>query len=111
MARPRCGVVIVLKRTARAERIGYNFFQGENTMRIKFLTIGIALLVAVGIWQVLAAQDPTVNQKGGPDDASLRKHGDYLVNAAILCGDCHTPQDDGGKPDRTRLLRGTTLPI
>jgi hypothetical protein len=34
-----------------------------------------------------------------------------LVNAAILCGDCHTPQDSKGKPDRARLLRGAELPI
>src|SRR5262245_16379450 len=28
-----------------------------------------------------------------------------------MCGDCHTPPDDRGRPDRTRLLRGTTVPI
>jgi mono/diheme cytochrome c family protein len=86
-------------------------FQKENAMRVKFFTIGIAIVVTVVIWQVQAAQEPTAKQKSGRDDASLRKHGDYLVNAAIVCGDCHTSQDDQGKPDRTRLLRGTILPI
>jgi hypothetical protein len=80
-------------------------------MRLNTLTVGIAVLVAVGIWQVRATQESGSRQTSGPDAASLRKHGDYLVNAVMLCGDCHTPQDDRGRPDRTRPLRGTTLPI
>src|SRR5207245_6227222 len=80
-------------------------------MRLKYPTFGIAILVAIGIWQVRAAQEPGAKQKSGPDAAGLRKHGDYLVNAVVLCGDCHTPQDKGGLPDRARLLRGTSLPI
>jgi hypothetical protein len=80
-------------------------------MRPNILAIGTAVLVAVGIWQVRAAQESGAKQASDPDAASLRKHGDYLVNVAILSGDCHTPQDDRGKPDRTRVLRGATLPI
>jgi hypothetical protein len=80
-------------------------------MRFKFLIIGSAVLVAVGIWQVRAAQEFGFRQDCRSDADGLRQYGAYLVNAAILCGDCHTPQDDRGKPDRTRRLRGTTLPI
>ena len=80
-------------------------------MRLKCLTVGIAALVAVGIWHLRAEQGPGAKQKGGADTADLRKHGDYLVNAAILCSDCHTPQNDRGAPDRTRLLQGATVPF
>ncbi len=80
-------------------------------MRLKCLTAGIALLVAVGIWQVRADQESDAKKEGSPDAAALLKHGDYLVNAAILCSDCHTPQDATGKFDRARLLRGAALPI
>ena len=80
-------------------------------MRLKYLAVGLAVLVAVVLWQARADQEPGAKQKGGPGDADLIKRGDYLVNAAILCSDCHTPQDDRGKPDRARLLRGSTLPI
>src|SRR5947209_8089362 len=86
-------------------------FQMERTMRLTFLTTGIAILVAVGIWQVRAAQESREKQKSTPDTADLRKHGAYLVNSVMLCTDCHTPQDDQGKPDRSRLLRGTTIPV
>jgi mono/diheme cytochrome c family protein len=79
-------------------------------MRVKCLTVAVAVLVAVGVWQVRAAQGPGAKPQTGPDAAGL-KHGTYLVNAAILCGDCHTPQDDKGKPDKAQHLRGSTLPI
>jgi len=94
-----------------AEGASGTFFRKRTCMRVTFLTIGIAILLAAGIWQVQAVQKPPANQKSVPDDANLRKHGEYLVNAAILCGDCHTPQNDQGKPDRTRLLRGARIPI
>lgn len=80
-------------------------------MRFKYLAIGIAILVAVGLWQVRAGQQSEAKRESRPDAAAQLKHGDYLINAAILCGDCHTPQNDQGKPDRTRLLRGTSLSI
>jgi mono/diheme cytochrome c family protein len=80
-------------------------------MRLPCLVVGTAALVAAGVWQARAAPEPRAKQPSGPDTADLRKHGAYLVNAAILCGDCHTPQDDRGMPDRARLLRGATLPI
>jgi len=63
------------------------------------------------MWQVRAGQESGAKEARSQDTADLIKHGDYLVNAATLCGDCHTPQDNRGRPDRARLLRGTTLPI
>lgn len=80
-------------------------------MQLKLLTISIAVVAALGLWQVRAAPEPAVTQNTRSDAASLQKHGEYLVNAVILCGDCHTPQDGPGKSDRTRSLTGTTLPI
>jgi len=86
-------------------------FQVEAIMRLRCLAVGIVILAVVGIWQVRAGQKSGAKEVSRHDTADLIKHGDYLVNAVMLCGDCHTPQDDRGKPDRTRLLRGTTLPI
>ena len=79
-------------------------------MRLKFFTLCIAVLAAAAVWQVGAAQDPGAKQRDPLAPGPL-KHGEYLVNRAVLCGDCHTPQDDRGRPDRSRLLRGATLPI
>jgi mono/diheme cytochrome c family protein len=79
-------------------------------MRLTCLTAGIAILAVAGIWQTGVGQEPGA-KKGRTDATGLRERGDYLVNAAILCGDCHTPQDDRGTPDKSRHLQGTSLPV
>jgi hypothetical protein len=35
--------------------------------------------------------------------------GKYLVEKAGLCGDCHTPTDEKGKPLKDQWLKGATL--
>ena len=37
------------------------------------------------------------------------EHGRYLVQRVGLCGDCHTPHDDHGKPIEAKSLQGATL--
>lgn len=37
---------------------------------------------------------------------SAVKRGKYLVNSIAACGNCHTPFDANGKPDKTRELSG-----
>ena len=80
-------------------------------MRLKCLIAGIALVVAVGIWQVRAGQESWAKKEDSPDAAELLKHGEYLVNEVAHCSHCHSRQDEKGMPDRARLLRGATLPI
>src|SRR5438309_1555588 len=80
-------------------------------MRLQFLTVGIAMLIALGIWQVRADQGAGAKAQGGAGDAALLKHGAYLVNEVAHCSHCHTPPDAKGQPDRSRLLRGATLGI
>jgi mono/diheme cytochrome c family protein len=80
-------------------------------MRSKPLAVGLVLLTAVGMWQARAGQGPGAKEEGDRGPADLIKHGAYLVNAAAMCGDCHTPRDDRGQADRGRRLRGATLAI
>jgi len=80
-------------------------------MRFKYLTVGIAILVAVGIWQVRADQESEAQKGSTPAASDLIKHGEYLVSRVAHCGDCHTPRDTRGDPDRSRLLQGTALGI
>ena len=80
-------------------------------MRFKCIAVGIIILAAVGVWQVRAGQESGAKKQGSQDTAELVRHGEYLVSSASMCGDCHTPQGDRGRPDRTKLLRGATLPI
>jgi mono/diheme cytochrome c family protein len=78
-------------------------------MRLQYLAVGIALLVAAGVWQVQA--QPEAGTKRSPEAADLAKHGEYLVNRVAQCGDCHTPRDAQGKLDQTQMLQGTTLGV
>ncbi|HKD37950.1 MAG TPA: hypothetical protein VKB78_14155, partial [Pirellulales bacterium] len=55
------------------------------------------------------AQPQTAQQLNAPGAADLVKHGEYLVNSVSMCSHCHTPQNEQGQLDRTRLLQGTTL--
>ena len=80
-------------------------------MRSKCLPVGIAVLVAAGVWQARTVPASGADKERRPDAADLSRRGDYLVNAAILCGDCHTPKDDRGKPDLARHLRGGPVPV
>ncbi len=65
------------------------------------LLCGLALLAAflvVNIWRAPA-------QEQSKDDAQI-KRGAYLVNEVAHCGECHTPRDDKGVLDKTKLLQG-----
>jgi mono/diheme cytochrome c family protein len=79
-------------------------------MKLKLFTVGIAVLVVTGGWRA-QADDESRKQNRQADTADLIKHGEYLVNEVAHCSHCHTPQDDQGRPERGRLLRGATLPI
>lgn len=80
-------------------------------MRLKSLAVGIGVLVAVGIWQARADQEPVAKKEGHSNTADLLKHGEYLVNKASMCVDCHTPKDDQGQPDSSKNLRGSMIPL
>jgi mono/diheme cytochrome c family protein len=79
-------------------------------MRFKYIAVGVIVLTVVGVWQVRAGRGPGAKQDS-QGTADLIRHGEYLVSSATMCGDCHTPQDDRGQPDRSRLLQGGALPI
>lgn len=44
------------------------------------------------------------------DDTS-RARGEYLVNEVAKCGMCHTPNDEAGKPDAAKYLKGGALNV
>jgi hypothetical protein len=80
-------------------------------MRYRWIVTGVVVLLVAGIWFAHAGQKPRVAKEVRGGDSALVKHGEYLVTAVVLCGDCHTPQGKNGKPDRTRLLQGARLTI
>ncbi len=44
------------------------------------------------------------------DDKDVKvQRGRYLVEEVARCGECHSPQDDQGQPDRSRWLQGAPV--
>jgi mono/diheme cytochrome c family protein len=54
----------------------------------------------------IAVAPPTVFSA---DSASAVERGRYLVEEVAKCGDCHTPFNEKGEPDRSNWLKGATL--
>lgn len=61
----------------------------------------------VGLWKMLYfTPGPLVGDSGR---ARAQNRGAYLVNALGHCGECHTPRNWLGGPDRSRTLGGAKL--
>lgn len=77
----------------------------------------VSFLMAAGIAVTAASQ--TAKTNSGHHSKSARSHGntaliargDYLVNRAGKCGDCHTPMDRTGQPIEAQKLQGAPLPF
>ena len=50
---------------------------------------------------------PHPTEKSGSGDVA---RGKYIVESVAMCGQCHTPRDSEGDPDRARWLQGSPLP-
>jgi mono/diheme cytochrome c family protein len=74
------------------------------------ISVGAAAVLTAGVW-IARADDPPTGRVGESGDPALVKRGEYLVLEVAHCGHCHTPRDAAGKPDRSKLLQGATLPI
>jgi hypothetical protein len=69
-------------------------------MRFRCLAVGIGILAAASIWQARVGQGGGATTQSSQDTDDLIRHGEYLVNATTLCGDCPTPhQAEGGKEE------------
>src|SRR5262249_35831722 len=99
--------VFAAARTGRPSR-SPSSSKWRGVMRLKFLTGGLALLIAVSFWQAQADEKPQTKKDA---DAALRQHGAYLANSVGMCVDCHTQRDDSGKPDRPKQLQGAPITI
>ncbi len=80
-------------------------------MRYRWVAVGAAVLVAAGVWSARTGLGARPGPAAGGEDAALVRQGEYLVNEVAHCNHCHTPSDDNGRPDRSRLLQGATVPI
>jgi mono/diheme cytochrome c family protein len=86
--------------------------------RLAFVSISAAFALAlVSNGVPLAFAQDTNAKKNAPQHQSEKAgaagdvaRGKYLVEGVAMCGQCHTPADSNGNPDRTRWLQGGPEP-
>lgn len=67
-------------------------------MKFGWMVFGMMVISWAGVARAAAEPAPARIARGR-----------YLVEGVAFCGDCHTPLDDAGRPDRTRWLHGSTI--
>jgi mono/diheme cytochrome c family protein len=72
---------------------------------ILLLSITTALLSANSVGQNARAPQQAQNHPNQSGEA----RGKYIVEDLSRCGQCHTPRDDKGNPDRSRWLQGAAV--
>jgi mono/diheme cytochrome c family protein len=80
--------------------------------QISLISVCLTLAFALGALQPEFAfgqkkSQPATGKTGGADVA----RGKYIVESVAMCGQCHTPRDSEGNPDRGRWLQGGSLPF
>lgn len=70
-----------------------------------------ALWAAAALGILIAGTAVRLPGQSSKEEATAKNiiHGKYLVDNAVLCGDCHTPFNEKGEPDHNRWLQGATL--
>jgi mono/diheme cytochrome c family protein len=86
--------------------------------RLALVSISVAFALALISNGVLLALAQDSNAKKNVPQHQSEKagaagdvaRGKYLVESVAMCGQCHTPRDSNGNPDRTRWLQGASVP-
>lgn len=83
----------------------------EDLPRVSLLVVrvGIALLL-LGNFTLAFSQAQRRQQPSKTSGASIER-GRYIVEGVARCGQCHTPRDNNGAPDRARELQGAPVPF
>jgi mono/diheme cytochrome c family protein len=77
------------------------FFSVFAAFALALLSDGVTLAFA----QDQNPQRRSKTASASPDVA----RGKYVVEGVAMCGQCHTPRDSNGDPDRTRWLQGAPV--
>lgn len=80
--------------------------------QVSLISVCLTLACALAALQPKIAfgqkkSQPVAEKTAGGDVA----RGKYIVESVAMCGQCHTPRDSEGNPDRGRWLQGGSLPF
>jgi mono/diheme cytochrome c family protein len=69
-------------------------------------------LIAINLSTLSYSQNaqPAARQSNrASENQNAESRGKYIVENLSICGQCHTPRDSSGAPDRTRWLQGAPV--
>src|ERR1700677_93811 len=89
----------------------------KHSSNSSFRNLGNALLgflLVSGLAHTSFGQNPQPAAKSSRSSQNLtapgeNARGEYIVNNVAVCGQCHTPRNAKGEPDRTKWLEGAPL--
>ena len=103
----------------RSKRFRSVLFQSAFP-RVPFFSGCAAIVLVMFSYGVMPASGQSNNAANGkpPSSAPREKagsapdvaRGKYMVEGVAVCGQCHTPTDGSGNPDRSRWLQGGSVP-
>ncbi|MGC1788926.1 MAG: hypothetical protein WA718_19515 [Terriglobales bacterium] len=86
----------------------------SSTSALLRLSLAATLALATLVVQPASAQNSKA-QAQTPARASEKAgdvaRGKYIVESVAMCGQCHTPRDSQGNPDRKHWLQGGPVPF
>jgi mono/diheme cytochrome c family protein len=68
----------------------------------------LVLLALFALGQTEKGKQPSKPAKN-TNSQGLVARGEYIVEGVAMCGQCHTPRDSAGVPDRSRWLHGAPV--
>jgi mono/diheme cytochrome c family protein len=74
-----------------------------------FLSSLVVLLVSLFAFTQNAGSKQPAHAANSAPDRDLAARGKYIVEGLSRCGQCHTPHDANGNPDRSQLLQGAAV--
>jgi mono/diheme cytochrome c family protein len=93
--------------------VSIQFSKRQRRMfRLAVFSVSAAIIVGLisgAAKPVFAQNNKSVRQSENDGDDTKVARGKYLVEGVAMCGQCHTPRDSDGNPDRTRWLQGAPI--
>ena len=80
---------------------------------VAFFALAAAIVLGLlsnGVTRALAQSNHPQRASEKTGSTADVARGKYLVESVAVCGQCHTPRDSDGNPDRRRWLQGASVP-
>jgi len=82
--------------------------RGSAGIALMYIRGAVVLILLSGLFSVAQSKKPQPKGKTGSEGTA---RGKYIVESMAICGDCHTPNEPNGSPDRAHWLQGAPVPF